>query len=107
MLLELENKDIDRIAKKVRDEVKEALRYFIENNRCDTEEIFDVEGLARYLKVNRSWIYEKTHRNDLPYYKIGRFLRFRKKEIDRWLDSQKRLAAPSGSLPSRMRSITK
>ena len=53
------------------------------------DEIFDVQGLAAYLKVSKKWIYERTHLKEVPYLKIGGQLRFRKKDIDKWVDTYK------------------
>ncbi len=45
----------------------------------------DVKGLAAYLNVNKQWVYEKTHQNIIPYYKVGKYPRYRKSKIDEWL----------------------
>jgi excisionase family DNA binding protein len=47
----------------------------------------DVKGLAKYLKVKESWVYEKIHTRQIPFQKAGRFPRFRKKNIDKWLEN--------------------
>jgi predicted DNA-binding transcriptional regulator AlpA len=55
--------------------------------------LFDVTGLSRYLGVEISWVYEHTARGsrvDIPFVKIGRFLKFRKSSIDAWLASRER-----------------
>lgn len=52
--------------------------------------IFDVPGLCEYLKVSSKWIHERTHLKEIPFYKLSnKQLRFRKKDIDKWLDSLK------------------
>lgn len=52
--------------------------------------IFDVSRLSEYLCVSPKWIYEQTHLKTIPHFKLGnKQLRFRKKDIDRWLDSLK------------------
>ena len=85
MLIELDDKDIERVAIKVTDLLKPLMRFSPQRN--DQEEIIlDIEGLASYLKVTKSWVYERTHLNEIPHYKIGKFPRFRKKEIDRLLE---------------------
>jgi len=50
--------------------------------------IFDVEGLARYLNVEASWVYKKVASREIPHFKTGKYTRFRKKDIDRWIESQ-------------------
>jgi excisionase family DNA binding protein len=59
------------------------------NNSHDSKdnELMDVKGLAEYLKVKESWVYEKIHTKQIPFQKAGRFPRFRKKNIDKWLEN--------------------
>jgi len=55
--------------------------------------LFDVAGLSRYIGVEISWIYEHTARGsrvDIPFIKVGRFLRFRRSSIDAWLAERER-----------------
>jgi len=85
MLIELDDRDIERLANKVIELLKPLLK--ASPQKGDQEIILDVEGLASYLKVNKSWVYERTHLNEIPYYKVGKFPRFRKKDIDQWLNS--------------------
>ncbi len=87
MLIELDDRDIERVANKVIELLKPLLRTSVQKD--DQEIILDVDGLASYLKVTKSWVYERTHLNEIPHYKIGKFPRFRKKEIDRWLERSK------------------
>ena len=85
MKTELEPQDIQAIAEKVVELLKPYL-----SQRADRQEdtILDVPGLCEYLHVTPKWIHERTHLKDLPYYKLSnKQLRFRKKKIDKWLDS--------------------
>jgi excisionase family DNA binding protein len=75
---------IDEIVKRVVVQLKPMLN--ISNNSVD-DELMDVKGLARYLKVKESWVYEKIHTRQIPFQKAGRFPRFRKKNIDKWLEN--------------------
>ncbi len=46
------------------------------------------EELAQWLKVPLSWIYDRTRKSGpekLPFYKIGRYLRFSIPEIEDYL----------------------
>ena len=87
MLIELDDRDIERVANKVIELLKPLLKSSPQKN--DQEVILDVNGLASYLHVTKSWVYERTHLGEIPRYKIGKFPRFRKKEIDRWLERSK------------------
>ena len=90
MLIELDDKDIERVANKVIELLKPLLK--ASPQKDDHEIILDVDGLASYLKVTKSWVYERTDLNEIPYYKVGKFPRFRKKDIDKWLEENKRLS---------------
>ena len=49
------------------------------------EPFVSVDQLARLLGVPTSWVYERTARGDIPHYRIGRYVRFRVSEVERWL----------------------
>jgi len=57
--------------------------------------LFTVETLAEYLQVSKQWIYERVQFKEIPHIKVGKFLRFKKSEIDKWLDGFKVPAASS------------
>jgi excisionase family DNA binding protein len=82
MKIELETGDIERIAKKVVEQLKPMF-----NNSHDSkgDELMDVKGLVKYLKVKESWVYEKVYKREIPFRKAGKFPRFKKKHIDLWL----------------------
>jgi excisionase family DNA binding protein len=65
--------------------------------------LFTVETLAEYLLVSKQWIYERVQFKEIPYIKVGKFLRFRKSEIDKWLDGHK---VPAASSLSRLPGIS-
>ena len=75
---------IEKIAQKVIKEIKPLLS---NHENTDNDIIFDVKGLSEYLRVSDKWVYERTHLNEIPFIKVGGLLRFRKKDIDRWLNS--------------------
>lgn len=83
MRIEFEPQDIEAIAQKMVEAMKPLLTV-----TKDTQEstILDIRGLAEYLKVNPSWIYKKT--GEIPHFKNGKYLRFKKSAVDRWVDSQ-------------------
>lgn len=77
-----DNELVDSIVEKVVERLKPLL-----NNSYDPkdDELMDVKGLAEYLKVKESWVYDKIHTRQIPFRKAGKFLRFKKKHIDLWL----------------------
>ena len=86
MKIELETEDIERIAQKVMDALKPYLSGIGRDRQEDV--VLDVPGLCDYLHVSPKWIHERTHLKEIPFHKLSnKQLRFRKRDIDRWLDS--------------------
>ncbi len=84
MKTELEQKDIEAIVHRMVEVFKPILADLVsQHSKCD--ELMNLKELAQYLKVKESWIYEKVHRKEIPFQKAGRFLLFKKKDIDLWL----------------------
>ena len=73
---------IDTIVKKVVEQLKPM---FNGSHGHKGDGLMDVKGLADYLRVKESWVYEKVHKKEIPFEKAGKFTRFRKKYIDIWL----------------------
>jgi excisionase family DNA binding protein len=84
MRIEFEPQDIELIAQRVVDLLKPAIT--TKKEKVDAM-VFDVKSLAEYLKVSPHWIYERTHLKQIPHIKVRGFLRFSKKDIDKWLDA--------------------
>ncbi len=55
-----------------------------------TKEFLDVHDLAAYLSIKRSTAYAMVERGELPHYKIGRLIRFRRNDVDAWMEKQRR-----------------
>ena len=43
----------------------------------------DIQGLARYLNIRVKTLYAKVR--EIPHYKVGRLIRFKKEEVDDWM----------------------
>ena len=52
------------------------------------EEIMDIEALANYLKVKKSWVYKRVQFKEIPFSHVGKYPRFRNKEIDTWFNEK-------------------
>ena len=59
------------------------------NGKHEDDIVFDVQRLAEYLTVSKQWIYERSHLKEIPHIKKQGLLRFRRRDIDKWLDSDK------------------
>ena len=55
-----------------------------------SDEILTVKELAEYLKIAEKTAYRFASEGKVPGFKIGSAWRFRKVEIDRWINEQER-----------------
>ena len=56
-----------------------------------TDDVFYTSTeLAKLLKITQRTVYRLMERGDLPYYEIGRVKRFRKKEVEEYLQRVRR-----------------
>lgn len=74
---------VDLIADKV---IEKLLPVINTNGKHGDDSIFDVKGLAAYLKVDENWIYQRTRKHEIPFIKKGKYCLFRKSVIDNWLN---------------------
>lgn len=44
--------------------------------------------VADFLAVKESWVREATRDGRLPHLRLGRYRRYRREDIERWLDEQ-------------------
>lgn len=86
MRSELEQTDIEAIANLLLRELSPLLTEG--RGVVDRKEILDVPGVAEYLGVEESWIYKQVQYKAIPYFKIGKYLRFRLKDLERWISEQ-------------------
>ncbi len=98
MKIEL-NIDTDELASKIAREVAGAIVPILTRRVIEADTIFTVETLAKYLQVSKQWVYERVHLKEIPHFKMGKFPRFRKREVDIWLDSMKTPAMQPLSKP--------
>jgi excisionase family DNA binding protein len=60
------------------------------NNEKDLSPGFvDVQEIANYLEMPRSSIYSLVEKKGIPHYRVGRLVRFKKTEIDKWMAQNK------------------
>ncbi|MBI3047843.1 MAG: response regulator [Acidobacteria bacterium] len=71
-----------------------------------TDEVFlTTEEVLEYLQVNLRTVYRLIKAGKIPAVRVGRQWRFRKRDIDAWLDSQRTAAGgpPALATPARQR----
>lgn len=52
-------------------------------------ELLSVEQAATYLGVRVGTIYSWAYQRKLPYYKVGRLLKFKQSELETWITEKK------------------
>ncbi|HWR14774.1 MAG TPA: helix-turn-helix domain-containing protein [Terriglobales bacterium] len=48
--------------------------------------LLNAEEVAQILRVPKSWVY--SHLHELPAIRLGRYVRFRRREIERFLEER-------------------
>jgi len=72
--------------------VTRALNKYINELKFDqpaSNDVFDVAGAMDYLKLSKPTIYKLTMERQIPHYKLGKRLYFRKEELDAWINKGK------------------
>jgi excisionase family DNA binding protein len=91
-----EPEDIQEIV----DNIYNKLKPLLSNKPVQSNNLMDINELCAYLNVSKQWVHERTHLKEIPYIKLSnKQLRFRKKDVDRWLDSRN---TPAVDQPKRM-----
>lgn len=70
----------------------------------DSNELLTITEVSALLRVRPAWIYARTcpqsAKDDrIPFLKFGRLLRFRRSEIEKWVEGQHSSAKPLGRQP--------
>ncbi|WP_414642372.1 helix-turn-helix domain-containing protein [Baekduia sp.] len=48
--------------------------------------LLTADEVASLMRVTTAWVYAESRRNALPHVRLGRYVRFRRSAIERWLD---------------------
>jgi len=81
--------DIQELASQVAIQVGKAIKPILDQYSLREDRLYDVQELAEYLSVSTQWIYERVQLKEIPHIKVGKHVRFKKSDIDHWLDSLK------------------
>ena len=72
--------------------VTRALNKYINELRFDQpieNDVLGVAGVTAYLKLSKATEYKLTMERQIPHYKMGKKLYFRKDELDNWINKGK------------------
>ncbi|MBL9149848.1 MAG: helix-turn-helix domain-containing protein [Phycisphaerae bacterium] len=53
-----------------------------------TERLLSVDNVAAFLGVKRDTVYKLIERSESPAFKVGRLWKFRRTDIEMWLEKQ-------------------
>jgi excisionase family DNA binding protein len=82
----------------IAEEVVASLKPLLTARKAVEDAILTPDQLAGYLHVTKQWVYERVHLGEIPHTKVGKYLRFRKSAIEKWIETQ---SAPAVSPLSR------
>jgi len=54
-------------------------------------ELLTLDEVVTWLRVPRSWVYERTRKGQIPHVKLGKYLRFSRQALAEWLGAQSRV----------------
>lgn len=49
------------------------------------EQLITIAQLSDFLQVKKSWLYERTRTRQIPFHRVGKYVRFDVKEVELWL----------------------
>ena len=59
------------------------------NNNNHLEQIMTLQEVSEYLKIKERTIYDWVTRGKIPAFKLGNAWRFRRSELEDWIDKQR------------------
>jgi excisionase family DNA binding protein len=51
----------------------------------ERDELMTAEELAQRLRMTRAWVYSETRLDRIPHLRLGRYFRYRRSAIERWI----------------------
>ena len=85
MKVSLEQEDIQALT----DSIAQVVLLKLKDNQKSS--LVDIDGLAEYLNVPKSWVYEKTRnksKGSIPRVQAGKYVRFNIPDVLEWLERQ-------------------
>ncbi len=53
------------------------------------KEFLNIKEVSEYLGIKKSSLYSRVEKKEIPHYRVGRLVRFKKSEIDPWMEKFK------------------
>jgi excisionase family DNA binding protein len=61
------------------------------------EQLLDIKEVAAYLRVKESTVYTWAQEGSIPAFRLGRLWRFRRADLDAWLEGKRNQVADKES----------
>ncbi len=58
--------------------------------KFDDDDLMTPTEVAKRLSVGLGWVYRQVESGSLPCVQVGKYLRFHRRDIERWLAAQRR-----------------
>jgi excisionase family DNA binding protein len=47
--------------------------------------LIGIREMAKKLDVHASWLYQRTRKNEVPHYRLGKYVKFNESEVMLWI----------------------
>ena len=66
------------------------------------KEFLNIKEASQYLGIKISTLYFYVENGNIPHYRIGRLIRFKKQEVDQWMEGNKKERIDLSKMAARM-----
>lgn len=54
------------------------------------ESLIGINEVSDMLGVTRDYVYKLVQKNEITYYKVGRYLKFKPSEVEEWIEAKRK-----------------
>jgi excisionase family DNA binding protein len=65
-------------------------------------EYLKIEDISVYLNIKTKTLYAMVESGDIPHYRIGRLIRFKREDVDLWMEAKKVMGSNPPCKPKRV-----
>ncbi len=63
--------------------------YSVKTETKPEKNILTIQELSDWLSISVSGLYHWVTVKEIPYFRVGRYIRFNRQDIEKWLDEKK------------------
>ena len=56
-----------------------------DKKKLDLNDLLTLDQLSQLLQVRKSWVYRQVREQAIPHVHVGKYLRFSRAEVEKWL----------------------